>query len=119
MPRLSKADESTVEEYGFSFTAPPERDGTRRSRYDEMWEAARTLCRKFPGQTLKVRTHNHPSSAYDDAKKINNGEKRLFAHDYKEWRAVAAPSTDESEIDDDGKPLTAVYLTYIGENGEG
>lgn len=115
MPRMSKADEALVTEYGFSFTPPPEKDNTRRSRYDDMWAAARVLCQKYPGNPLKVRTYNHASSAYEDAKKINNGERKAFQQDYTDWTAVAAPSTDPEEVNDDGKPLTAVYLTFIGE----
>lgn len=119
MPRLNKGDEKVVEQYGFLFATPPEKNSTRRSRYDEMWEAARELCKKFPNQTLKVRVHNNASAAYEDATKVNNGEKRNFAADYEEWVAVAAPSADENDVYGDdhpkaGQPMTAVYLTYVG-----
>ncbi len=57
MARLSRADEEALEEFGFSFEEPPEVDSTRRSRYEPMWEAAKALCEKAPGKSLKVRSY--------------------------------------------------------------
>lgn len=113
MPRLTNAERKSAEAFGFEFTAPPERESSRSSRYDEMWDAARALCESNPGTSLKVRTYGSSSGAYAEAKAINNSEHRKFK-DGSKWVAVAAPSTNEEEVDEEGHALTALYLTYKG-----
>jgi len=111
-PRLNQTDTKVVESYGFEFAEPPEQEGTRRSRYDEMWSAAKELCLKFPGQTLKVRNYNNASTAYNEAKSINNGEHRMFipeeGHDANEWTAKAVKNTEV--LNDKGEPSFDMYL---------
>ena len=113
MPRLGKQDEKVVEEFGFEFSAPPENAGTRVSKLDERWEAARALCLKFPGQTLKVISYDKPSQPYNIAKAVNNGEHRSFKDDAASWTAVAR----KEEIEGD-EPVWSVWLTYNGEKEE-
>jgi hypothetical protein len=123
-PRLNKTQEKVVEEFGFSFVDEvPEVDRSRVSKYDAMWEAARNLCARFPNKPLLVRVHNNKSQAYEEAKKVNNGEKRLFKTDFAEWRAVAAPSNREDDVYPEdhelhGQRMTGVYLTYLGPQDE-
>lgn len=111
-PRLTKAQSELMEQFGFEFTAPPERTNTRASKYDDLWIAARTVAMAQPGTTLKVRVYNNPSAAYNDAKAINNSNHRQFKDDGQNWVAVAAKSDAENDVDEDGEPLFAVYLTY-------
>lgn len=126
-PRLNQGQQKVVENFGFAFVDEvPEVDRSRRSKYDEMWEAARTLCQRFPGKALMVRVHNHKPQAYEEAKAINNGDKRLFKEDFAQWKAVAAPSNNEDDVYEDdykdeslrGQRRTAVYLTYLGHQSE-
>jgi hypothetical protein len=119
MPRLNKTDEKVMEEFGFQFSSPPENAGTRSSRYDEMWEAARNVCMKFPGQSLLVITYDKPSQPYNTAKAINNGEHRSFKDDSASWTAVArkfdVPNEDESV---EPESRCGIWLTYNGEASE-
>jgi hypothetical protein len=109
MPRLSRSDEEALEGFGFVFEEPPEQENTRRSRYDEMWDAAKTLCEKMPGKSLKVRSYNNASTAYNDAKGINNGEKKAFEGEGDKWLAVATKN-DEVRNDKDTGPTYDLYL---------
>jgi len=116
MPRLAKADEKVMSDFGFQFSAPPESAGTRASKYDEMWEAARSICLKFPKQTLMVTSYDKQSQPYNIAKAINNGEHRSFKDDSASWTAVArkfeVPSEDESV---EPEVRWGIWLTYNGE----
>jgi hypothetical protein len=112
MPRTSKTDEKVMSEYGFEFSTPPENSGTRASKYDELFEAARELCLKFPGQSLKVVTYEKQSQPYNIAKAINNGEHRSFKDDAADWVAVARKIETEVEDSDEPKVEWAVWLTY-------
>ena len=112
MPRLNQTDTKVAESFGFAFEEPPAQDGARRSRYDEMWTAAKELCEKFPGQTLKVRSYNNASTAYNDAKGINNGDHRMFTveegHDATEWTAKAVKNAEV--LNEKGEPTFDMYL---------
>jgi hypothetical protein len=110
MPRLSKSDEEALAEFGFEISEPPEQENTRRSRYEPMWDAARALCQKMPGKSLKVRSYNNASTAYNDAKAINNGEKRGFEDQGDQWLAVA--SKNEEVRNDKDEPTYDLYLKY-------
>jgi hypothetical protein len=117
-PRLKQAEVAVVDQFGFEFAEAPERDRKRRSKYDDVWDAARNLCKQYPGRSLKVRTYNNSSSAYSDATAINNGEKKVFKDDFKEWEAVASESTNPEEVYPEGhkkagQRVHAVYLKYI------
>ena len=112
MPRTSKADDKVLEEYGFEFSAPPETNRTRSSKFDELFEAARELCMKFPKQSLKVVTYDKQSQPYNIAKAINNGEHRSFKDDSADWVAVARKVEVESEDSDEPKVEWSVWLTY-------
>lgn len=109
MARLSKAEEEALESFGFSFEEPPEVDSTRRSRYDEMWDAAKSLCEKMPGKSLRVRSYNNASTAYNDAKAINNGEKKSFEGESDKWLAVATKNDEVRNAKDTG-PTYDLYL---------
>lgn len=114
-PRLNKTDQGLAESFGFEFSTPPENAGTRTSKYDERFEAARTLCLKFPGQSLKVVSYDKPSQPYNMAKAINNGEHRSFKDDSANWTAVARK---EEVIDPESEETVeqwSVWLTYNGE----
>lgn len=111
MARITKASQDILDSFGFEVGEAPEKDTSRRSKYDDMWEAARKFCESNPGVTIKVRTYTNPSAAYNDAKSINNGEHRHFS-DGAAWRAVAAKSDNEADVTEDGKPLFAIWLTY-------
>ncbi|HET7713330.1 MAG TPA: hypothetical protein VFK94_02745 [Patescibacteria group bacterium] len=109
MARLSKADEEALESFGFEFAEPPEKEDSRRSRYDEMWAAAKTLCEKNPGKSLKVRSYNNASTAYNDAKAINNAEHRMFSDgEPADWTAVAVKNTEV--LNDKDEPTYDLYL---------
>jgi hypothetical protein len=112
MARLSKAEEEALETYGFVVEEPPEQDSTRRSRYEPMWDAARAVCQKMPGKSLKVRSYNNASTAYNDAKAINNGEKKGFedVEDGYKWTAVAGKNEDVLNAKDE--PTYDLYLKY-------
>lgn len=110
MARLTKASEALLETFGFVVETPPERDNTRRSKWDEVWEAAKQFCETNVGQTIRVRSYTNASMSYSDAKAINNREHRHFKDEVPlAWTAVAA-KTDE--VDDDDKPVYAIWLTY-------
>lgn len=115
MPRLAKADQSLVDDFQFEFSTPPESAGTRTSKLDERWEAARTLCLKFPGQTLKVISYDKPSQPYNLAKAINNGEHRSFKNDATSWTAVARKELVIDPESEEEVPQWSVWLTYNGE----
>jgi hypothetical protein len=108
MARLNRTDEALVEEFGFTFEEPPEVDSTRRSRYEPMWEAAKALCEKNPGRSLKVRSYNNASTAYNDAKAVNNGEKKSFAGEGDHWLAVAVKN--EEVLNEKDEPTYDLYL---------
>lgn len=112
MARMTKASQEILDTFGFEVGEAPEKDNSRRSKYDEMWEAARTFCEGNPHTTIKVRTYSNASAAYSDAKAINNGEHRHFK-DGAQWQAVAAKS--ETDTAEDGTHLHALWLTYNGE----
>jgi hypothetical protein len=112
MARITKASQEILDTFGFEVGEAPEKDTSRRSKYDDMWEAARNFCESNPGTTIKVRTYTNASAAYSDAKAINNGEHRHFS-DGAKWQAVAAKS--ETDVSEDDKPLHAIWLTYNGE----
>lgn len=115
-PRLNKAQSELLEKFGFEISTPPERDNTRRSKYDETWEAAKGLLESMPGVQIKVRTYTNASAAYADAKAINNGEHRHFKNEGEKWLAIGTKTEDETWTDNDGneQPLYAVWLTYKG-----
>lgn len=120
MARLSKADNALIEQYDFEFTPPPERDRSRKGKHYERWVAARSLCEKNPGNTLKVMEYKNQGSAYQTAKQINNGEHKVFATDSGNWTAVAAPlpplyDENDEEYMRDGY---GVWLTYSPHDGE-
>lgn len=110
MPRLTNKESATLEEFGFEFGAPPERHITRRSKHHERWEAAKTLCQKYPGQSLKVIEFTNASSAYQNAKQINNGEHKSFPGNDGTWAAVAAMLGEHA---DEGY---GIWLTYQGDD---
>lgn len=119
MPRLGKTDQTTVEEFGFEFSTPPENAGTRTSKLDERWEAARELCLKFPGQSLKVISYEKQSQPYNIAKAINNGEHRSFKDDAADWTAVARKETvTDPENEEETVEQYSVWLTYNGHKAE-
>ncbi len=113
MARLNRADEEALAEFGFEITEPPEVENTRRSRYEPMWDAARALCQKMPGKSLKVRSYNNASTAYNDAKAINNGEKKGFEDQGSNWLAVAVKN--EEVLNDKDEPTYDLYLKYTAE----
>lgn len=114
MARISKADENLLEEFGLAFEEVPEVDNTRTSRYDALWDAAVQLCRRHPGKSLRVRTYNNASTAYKEAKDINNNEGRakVTPEDGENWVAIAT-KTDEIYESRNGKEshVYAIYLT--------
>lgn len=107
MPRLSKADEALIDQFDFEIGEPPERERTRTSKHAERFAAARTVAMKVPGKSLKVLTYPQASSAYSQAKAINNGENRLFKDDFQDWKAVAALDPQEGN-----EKAYSVWLTY-------
>lgn len=114
-PRLSKADETVLNEFEFEFSEPPDKYGPRRSKNDERFSAARAICMKYPGKTLKVTSYDKQSQPYNIARAINNGEHRIFEGDNeKDWLAVAGKDFYE---DDEGNEVErySVWLTYNGE----
>lgn len=115
-PRLNKSQTETLEKFGFEISTPPEKDNSRRSKYDEMWEAAKALLETMPGTQIKVRTYTNASASYAEAKAINNGEHRHFKNEGEKWLAIGTKTEDETWTDDDGNehPLYAVWLTYKG-----
>lgn len=116
MARLNKADEDAIAEFGFAFEEPPDVASTRRSRYDDMWDAARNLCVKNPSKSLKVRSYNNASTAYNDAKAINNGEHRMFVPDPETgesasaWLAVAVKNAEV--LNEKNEPTYDLYLKH-------
>lgn len=114
MARLSKADAAILEQFEFEFSAPPERDRSRKGKHHARWEAARALCEKNPEQTLKVMEYRNQGSAYQTAKQINNGEHKVFSHDAGNWTAVAAPLPPFINDDDEEEAREGygVWLTY-------
>jgi hypothetical protein len=112
MPRLSRADENVVSEFGFEFSTPPAIAITRSSKYEAMWEAAKELVQKFPGQTLKVIEYDKKGTAYQTARAINNGENKAFKHDYESFVAKAARVNEEDEN------TYAIWLTFKPEVDE-
>lgn len=114
-PRLNKSQSETLEKFGFEISTPPERDTSRRSKYDEMWEAAKALLETMPGVAVKVRNYTNASAAYQEAKAINNGEHRHFKNEGNKWTAVGT-KTDEVETDDEGNEVAVygIWLTYNG-----
>lgn len=116
MARLNKSQTETLEKFGFTVSEPPEREATRRSKYDELWEAAKAFLESAPGVTIKVRNYTNASAAYADAKAINNGEHRHFKDEGAKWLAVGTKTEDEVYEDTDGdeQPYYGVWLTYKG-----
>lgn len=114
-PRLNKSQTETLEKFGFEVSAPPERDTSRRSKYDEMWEAAKELLQTMPGQAVKIRNYTNASAAYQEAKAINNGEHRHFKNEGNKWTAVGT-KTEDFEVAEDGTevPLYGIWLTFNG-----
>lgn len=108
MARLNKTQERLLEEFGFTVETPPEKDTSRRSKWDATWEAARDFCASSVGTTIRVRSYTNASMSYAEAKAINNGEHRHFKDDGSKWTAVAS-KTDE--VDEDDKPVYAIWLT--------
>lgn len=110
-PRLNKAQQEILTEFGFEFSAPPEKaaHASRSSRYDNHWSNAKAILETMPGVQMKVRVYNSASAAYADAKKINNGEHRQFLEDGANWTAVAARDNVEYE---DEKERYAIWLSY-------
>lgn len=112
MARLTKASQELLDTFGFVVSEAPEKDTSRKSRYDDLWDAARTFLTTNPGVTIKVRTYPSASAAYTDAKAINNGDHRKFKGEQKSWTAVATKSDDEADVNEDGERLYALWLTY-------
>lgn len=119
MARLSKTDETMLSEHGFVFEEVPDIGSSRVSKWDGVWEDAAALCRRHSGKSLRVRSYSNASSAYKDAKLINNGESRYVTLEDGEegtvWTAVAGPT---GEVTEDRKgqerPEYAIWLTYNG-----
>lgn len=116
MARISKGDEEKLAEFGLVFEDVPDVEITRRSKWAGVWEAAVELCQRHPGKSLKVRTYNNASSAYKDAKDINNGDSRNVPHGENDvagvtWEAIAT-KTDEPVTEDSTDYKYAIYLTY-------
>jgi len=112
MARISKSDEAMLEQFGLAFEEVPEADNTRRSKWDPVWEAATALCRRHPGKSLKVRTYNNASTAYKEAKDVNNVESRnVHPEEGETWVAIAA-KTDEV-VDEDAEKLQYKYAIYL------
>lgn len=110
-PRLNKAQQEVIDSFGFEFSEPPEKSGTRSSKYDELFGAARELLMQHPGRTLKVVTYDKQSQPYNIARAINNGEHRAFKDDAADWLAVAG----KDHIEDEEGNVTerwSVWLTY-------
>jgi hypothetical protein len=109
-PRLTNADNELLTEFGFEFEEPPEKSSVRRSRYDDLWTAAKALCERFPDRSLKVRHYNNASTAYNDAKSINNGDHRMFAdaESVSDWTAVAV--RNDEVLNDKDEPTFDLYL---------
>lgn len=105
-PKIKQTDLNVAEELGLEFSAPPERDNTRRSKHDERWQKARELTMKYPGQTLKVLTYAQASQPYSIAKSINNSEHRYFKEDGDQFKAVAGKDENDTY---------SIWLTYNGE----
>jgi hypothetical protein len=105
MPRLNNTDAKTVEEFGFEFSAPPEIPIVRKSKHEELWENAKALCDKFPGQSLRVLTYTNKGTAYQTAKAINNGDNKAFKEDYLLYTARA------SQVSVDDKDTFGIWLT--------
>jgi hypothetical protein len=117
---MSKADTAVLEEFNFEFSAPPARSHTRKGKHYERWVAARALCEKNPGSTLKVMEYKNQGSAYQTAKSINNGEHRVFLADAGNWTAVAAPLPPFINEDDEEESREGygVWLTYTPHDDE-
>jgi hypothetical protein len=112
MAKMSASDSRTLEEFGFEFSAPPEIAISRRSKHEAMWEAAKELCSKYPGQSLKVIEYDKRTTAYQTARAINNGANKAFTEDFHEWTAKASVlSADEPDT-------FAIWLTYNGSEEE-
>ena len=117
MARLSKADELTLQEFELVFEDVPEVDNSRHSKWDAYWEAAVELCRRHPGKSLRVRTFNNASTAYKEAKEINNGEFRGVPlaedEDLNAWTAIAV-KTPETYVDkkERSQHIYAIYLKF-------
>jgi len=113
-PRLAKADTELIETFEFEFSEPPAKEGTRKSKLDERFEAARTLCMKFPGKTLKVVTYEKQGQPYALARAINNGDHRSFKDDFADWKAVAGKEVigDNEEEPGSEQEVWSVWLTY-------
>jgi hypothetical protein len=114
MARLTKASQEILDTFGFVVSEAPEKDTSRASKYDPLWDAARTFLMANPGVTIKVRTYPSASAAYTDAKAINNGDHRKFKNEQANWTAVSTKSDDEADVNDDGERLYALWLTYTG-----
>lgn len=111
MARMTKADEAALAEFGFDFSEPPAVKHTRRGKHHDRWEAARALCERFPGQALKVIEYDKNSTAYTAARAVNNGDNKVFAKDYSDWKAAAGPIEYE-----DGSVSYGIWLTYTPTN---
>jgi hypothetical protein len=112
MARLTKASQEILDTFGFVVSEAPEKGTSRKSKYDELWDAARNFLTSNPGVTIKVRTYPSASAAYTDSKAINNGDHRKFKNEQKSWTAVATKSDDEADVKKDGERLYALWLTY-------
>ena len=108
MPKLNKTDETVLENFGFEFSEVPEIQITRTSKHEARWEAAKAMCKKFPGQTLKVIEYDKKATAYQTARGINNGENKSFLEDYAEFTAVAKETEQGSDV-------YGIWLSYNGE----
>ena len=110
--RIAKGDLNTLESFGFEVSEPPAKDTHRRSRHHDRFLAARDFCMKYEGTSVKILDCNTQSTAYTNAKRINNGENTVFP-DFHDWKAVAAPVLVEEE---DGTEVESgyygVWLTY-------
>lgn len=108
MARLPANLQAQVEEFGFEFSEVPEVTHTRRSKYAEMWEAAKEVTRRNPGKALRVREWEQASQPYNIAKQINNGDRKEFEGNdaSEEFTAVAAKTENDTY---------AIWLTYNGQ----
>ena len=119
MARISKTDEAVLGEHGFVFEDVPEIGSSRISAWDSVWQDAAALCRRHANKSLRVRSYSNASSAYKDAKQINNGESRYVTLEEGEeagvWTAVAGQTGNMTE-DRKGneKHEYAIWLTYNG-----
>lgn len=125
MAKLSKGDTETLEQFDLVFEDVPEVDNSRVSKWDPVWEAATNLCRRHPGKSLRVRTYNNASTAYAQAKAINNGEFRgvtvneELGENINSWLAQSV-RTEQTYEDKNGKTqhVYAIYLEYRGADAE-